>query len=1028
MYSVKVSKDKGLFDYANGLRSDCLTNSGTGIIFFFGRQQCINVSGARTTVIISNSVLTVNSNDSQPFLHYQDNTSKITSSVASGLSIIAENTCSFLNVQFYNTRFEGNVGISSSLLIINGNSIVSILFEKCVFQNNIGSGVDVQMSSTNNYPIHLSFDNCLFRNHSHAEEGGAISIRIRECNSCSIQLKNFSCEGNSAIINGDCVFVHCSGQHCTKSVNITLENVNAQKNGYQLSFLKGLFAFHAVSVYLIGGSHANGCVFEDNFGSSALFGYDCDVYLKGNILFYNNQALSGAALYFIDSFVNCIEGLSVSFNGNTAKRKGGAIHIISTKHTNLCSIQFYFKDQFTYETMYNEVNFTLQFTKNKALIDANSVYAYPIYNCYPRESSNLIINSSKLPLLYSQVFRMPNNGSAIVLKSLPESLLVCGNKSAGIITTYPGKLFQLESMLVDGNNNSIYGDVYLFFNNSWSIKYDQLVQPILPGKCNIIYITIFSYKTRVYGDLTIQLKESRDGSKLLIFVDDCPHGLIMANDTCICHPLLSKYKDVKATCNAENGTISIHIATWIGLVDGKHLAVSDDCPLNCCERHNSRYSIPVGRLSTCLYHHEGIRCGSCEPGYSTVFGVKACQICSNYWLLTIFGFGMIGIALIFVLFKLKISISTGWFNAMVFYANMFSLSAGELTINGVPYAAKGLVIWLNLLNLDLGFPLCFYNGMTETVKAMLQFGFPLYLISLVIVFIVISRYSTRMSRMTSHYSVQVLATLIFLSYSKITITVTRAFEFAKVEVENNTIMYTWYEDGNVRYFKDIDHCILGVVAILVLICAVLPYTILLTVLPFMYRFKWVNRIRPFLDAHYGPYKDKYQWWFGLRLWILFLTSALSASISEYYRPVYLLTTIIVILVFVLAQAYLEPLKNKYINVLEIVVMTNWITGAIVVLTSFTDAVPISSDPLYLTIGTILIFSLFFLFWAIVIGHVYSICKFKNLFKGRNINITSFANDNVGGIPGGKEDSMGESSDHDSSYKDYREPLLADIVI
>ena len=281
-----------------------------------------------------------------------------------------------------------------------------------------------------------------------------------------------------------------------------------------------------------------------------------------------------------------------------------------------------------------------------------------------------------------------------------------------------------------------------------------------------------------------------------------------------------------------------------------------------------------------------------------------------------------------------------------------------------------------------------------------------------------------MSRMTSHYSVQVLATLIFLSYSKLIDTVVGALRFSEVEVENNTIMYMWYEDGNVRYFKDLDHCILGVLAILVLICAVLPYTILLTVLPFMYRFKWVNRIRPFLDAHYGPYKDKYQWWFGLRLWIVFLSSVLSGVMIE-QNVEYLVTSIdIAFLVFTLGQAYVKPFKSNYINLLEILVMIDFNVGLSVLLSSCSNEFPMIFDySIHIWFFEAQVIFLFILFWIIVAGHIYKACRCKRSFT---IKMKSFGDmiSNNGNIIRSRSESVDDDGSNEPLLG-YREPLLSD---
>ena len=126
--------------------------------------------------------------------------------------------------------------------------------------------------------------------------------------------------------------------------------------------------------------------------------------------------------------------------------------------------------------------------------------------------------------------------------------------------------------------------------------------------------------------------------------------------------------------------------------------------------------------------------------------------------------------------------------------------------------------------------------MTEIVKTFLQFAFPLYLIVIVFVFIQLSRYSTKLARHTSHYSVQVLATLVFLSYGKLVNAIVDAWAFVTVETSTEKTI-RWFLDGNILYFKDVGHCFLCVTALFFLLFVILPYTILLTVLPFLSKYK-----------------------------------------------------------------------------------------------------------------------------------------------------------------------------------------------
>ena len=109
-----------------------------------------------------------------------------------------------------------------------------------------------------------------------------------------------------------------------------------------------------------------------------------------------------------------------------------------------------------------------------------------------------------------------------------------------------------------------------------------------------------------------------------------------------------------------------------------------------------------------------------------------------------------------------------------------------------------LKIAFSLLNLELGFELCFYKGMRMSTKTGLQFMFPIYLWLFVLIMSLISRFSNKFANLTVNYSVQVLSTLHYLSFSKLLLTIIDIFIPTSVYTPNETLT-VWYSDGNVSY-------------------------------------------------------------------------------------------------------------------------------------------------------------------------------------------------------------------------------------
>ena len=148
----------------------------------------------------------------------------------------------------------------------------------------------------------------------------------------------------------------------------------------------------------------------------------------------------------------------------------------------------------------------------------------------------------------------------------------------------------------------------------------------------------------------------------------------------------------------------------------------------------------------------GILCSQCQHNMNVVFGSTECKPCSDLWLITIVGYALFGQLLIAIMLVLPLTISEGLLAGIIIAMNITSVSTIDYldSNNWFVYTAR---VFVSLMNLNLGFPMCLYNGMTPTVKTAIQFVFPVYLWVLVIGFIIFSHYSTRISNRTASYSV-----------------------------------------------------------------------------------------------------------------------------------------------------------------------------------------------------------------------------------------------------------------------------------
>ena len=129
-------------------------------------------------------------------------------------------------------------------------------------------------------------------------------------------------------------------------------------------------------------------------------------------------------------------------------------------------------------------------------------------------------------------------------------------------------------------------------------------------------------------------------------------------------------------------------------------------------------------------------------------------------------------------------------------------------------------------------------------------------------------------------SVPVLATLFLLSYAKLIqlIVTALSYTFVKFPYGKKAV---WSADGNIEYLEN-PHLLLFLAAVAILVFLWLPYTLLMLSAQWLQIYNLciitstLNRMKPFLDVHYGPQKDKHRYWFGA----LLLTRVAILLISE----------------------------------------------------------------------------------------------------------------------------------------------------
>ena len=207
----------------------------------------------------------------------------------------------------------------------------------------------------------------------------------------------------------------------------------------------------------------------------------------------------------------------------------------------------------------------------------------------------------------------------------------------------------------------------------------------------------------------------------------CPPGISSTpeNPRCDCNKQLQQLPGI--SCDIQTQTISRTGQVWVGSVTDMnntvtHIITSSQCPLQYYKREDVRVSLSQPD-SQCSYNRSGILCGGCQSGLSLALGSNQCLECSNTYLVLLIPFALAGIVLVFFIKLLDLTISQGFINGFIFYANIVKANEHLLVPHG---HINPLPLFISWLNLDLGIETCFFDGLNTFTKKLLQLVFPLY--------------------------------------------------------------------------------------------------------------------------------------------------------------------------------------------------------------------------------------------------------------------------------------------------------------
>ena len=676
--------------------------------------------------------------------------------------------------------------------------------------------------------------------------------------------------------------------------------------------------------------------------NTALTTYRSTITLSGDVSFVNNTGTKGGAMALYSSTLNIQRNASVDFVNNVAREMGGAIYVPIANNPYVSDCFYQLLDYSNSSEAYR-----LQFLGNMARGGGDHIYGANMYsNCRVAKVTWFFWISETIHSYQAMkyFFEISPTNSLSSISSDQRGICLCDPigrpRCADSIWDFyqtrdvtPGEMFTLPAVVVGGSFGTTTGAVYAGFlplNGSnddlpslkdkfqytqWVTDRSECTQLLYTVYSNYTDETVVLYLTSTNeSPSTVRSKLGMSGEleeQIQLYTSEgvisndlqaaprfvyirllpCPKGFSLTGNPpkCNCYDIKLN-ADYYIGCDVRDGMgyVTWSGPIWIGLQGNETFVVNYRCISDYCKQGLKTVDLENDTDQQCSFNHASRLCGGCREGYSLAIGSSHCIHCPNNNNLSLLIFFVAaGFLLVLLISVLNLTVTQGAINGLIFYANIVWAYQGVLFhqqthTNVVMMFEKTFIAWLNL---DFGIETCFFNGLNAFWKTWLQYVFPLYTAGL---FTIGLRYSSNLSKLFGDRSVPTLATLLFLSHTKLLRTIIASLELSHLtNYPSQSLLYVWSIDGRLDYGR-FPHITLLLVAIACLVFLWLPYTILLFLMQWLRRLphstmsKWITRYKPVIDAYSAPLKDRHHYWFGVLLLargVLLLVASLTLNID-----------------------------------------------------------------------------------------------------------------------------------------------------
>ena len=846
----------------------------------------------------------------------------------SAVIIRINSSFSFSTFDFNSCLFTQNMAddvggaINTHVHVANSSNINNYILMSIIMSNftenravHYGGGIFLQQEGG---MLEMFYNSCYFTNNS-AGKGGAIyhaSIDLVSQTMCayaktSVHHINTHWEGNKAMQAATIFYNSLSYFTLVIESSMFIEN----------TVLNRTFSLEEIDcvsdVVNCGQVRIDNTDYVNNWGTAlCVFGAKAEI--AGCTTFSRNTGFLGGALFFKEASLTLENGSYIVFDTNVAAY-GGAVYLSVANNDDYCAF-----------TMSNIFQGRVEFTNNTAYVTGQDVY----FSQPSNECANRVVHS----------FR---NNSTTSVKISSTALNVSLDFDSFYI--FLGQCITLNTTVRDFKNNptTVNINIYLFDEQNYQISTYHLHG-----------FTSFSISDGLnYPNLTIIgpeiLPRNRNNNSYMMTISPMNIPILTVSVKLIPCPLGYHYDPVTYKCHCSSSFVlcNMYLNTSGCIQQGYwHGPQGDDiitvpCSSGYCTTLGSGCKpcvFPVGQINSycqlpdqdtneqCVENRGGVLCTNCIQDHAFTFGAVQCvkdTDCGGkdtVWVAFLaLAFIILLVVLLIVLLKVDYKIRSGYLFAFVYYFSIIGYIIPPSMVSKQLLLIVSIMQSFSQLNPRfLGYiPLCLGSKFSIVHHTVILYLNPIIIIIIVFLIIGVSKLFSKHIKFNDSAFLRAICLLILLCFTSLTDTsfnILNPVRFIGIQT-----VYLYIQPST-EYFDLIEHLPWFLVALLVEILLVLPFTFLLLFSPYIGKYINLIKIKPFLDEFQGTYKDNMRWMAGYYflcrlIFLVIIVSPTTLTGVETLRYIIQFYSFTVAFVHML----LQPYSSKWLNIADSIILIDF---------------------------------------------------------------------------------------------------------